>query len=197
MLAFVGNRPQDMKHIRHLNGNPLDNRLDNLVYGTPSENAYDRVRHGTFRTRYADKTHCDEGHPYVFSHAKGYRHCPVCVKEREAERCKQSAIRFREFVYNTESEVWLPVVGYEGLYSVSDQGRVRSERRGVVMSPGIRGCTPYIIICVGGKQRQKPISHLVAEAFLGASPATQRISHFNGDSVDNRAENISVSNKRR
>ena len=29
-------------------------------------------------------------------------------------------------------EVWLPVVGYEGLYEVSDQGQVRSLDRAVV-----------------------------------------------------------------
>ena len=35
------------------------------------------------------------------------------------------------------SEVWRPVVGYEGLYSVSDEGRVRSESHVIVMSNGV------------------------------------------------------------
>ena len=33
-------------------------------------------------------------------------------------------------------EVWLPVVGYEGLYEVSDQGRVRSLDRTVAHNLG-------------------------------------------------------------
>ena len=44
--AFVGPRPDGME-CRHLNGNPQDNRLDNLKWGTHSENQKDAVLHGT------------------------------------------------------------------------------------------------------------------------------------------------------
>ncbi len=44
--AFVGPRPGGMV-CRHLNGDPEDNRLINLTWGTGSENQQDRVLHGT------------------------------------------------------------------------------------------------------------------------------------------------------
>ena len=44
--AFLGDRPDGMQ-IRHLDGNKLNNHLDNLCYGTAHENAQDRVEHGT------------------------------------------------------------------------------------------------------------------------------------------------------
>lgn len=51
--AFVGPRPEGL-HTRHLSGDPGDNRLPNLVYGTRSENAQDAIRHGVMQ--------CSEGH---------------------------------------------------------------------------------------------------------------------------------------
>lgn len=42
------------------------------------------------------------------------------------------------------SEKWLPVVGYEGLYAVSDSGRVSSVLLGtpfIVLGPEKRGAT--------------------------------------------------------
>ena len=44
--TFVGLRPEGYV-CRHLNGNPLDNRLENICWGTPKENAQDALRHGT------------------------------------------------------------------------------------------------------------------------------------------------------
>ena len=44
--AFIGPRP-DGHEVRHLNGDPLDNRLANLAYGTRAENMADQYRHGT------------------------------------------------------------------------------------------------------------------------------------------------------
>ena len=43
--AFVGVRPDGLE-VRHLDGNPLNNDMSNLVFGTPKENAEDRVRCG-------------------------------------------------------------------------------------------------------------------------------------------------------
>lgn len=45
LAAFVGPRPEGMESL-HRNGNPADNRLENLRYGTRSENLLDAVEHG-------------------------------------------------------------------------------------------------------------------------------------------------------
>ncbi len=46
LMAFSGPRP-DGNVCRHLDGNPGNNRLDNLAYGTQKENLEDCLRHGT------------------------------------------------------------------------------------------------------------------------------------------------------
>lgn len=47
--TFVGPCPRGME-CRHLDGNPLNNRIDNLVWGTRSENVQDMIGHGTHYT---------------------------------------------------------------------------------------------------------------------------------------------------
>lgn len=46
-LAFIGPRPEGCTLVRHLNGNPLDNRVENLAWGTARDNVLDAIRHGT------------------------------------------------------------------------------------------------------------------------------------------------------
>lgn len=48
LLAFVGVQPPGMQ-VRHLDGNPLNNNLSNLRYGTPKENGEDTARHGSLK----------------------------------------------------------------------------------------------------------------------------------------------------
>lgn len=45
-LAFLGPRPEG-HDVCHNNGNPADNRVENLRYDTRSANLRDAVRHGT------------------------------------------------------------------------------------------------------------------------------------------------------
>ncbi|WP_417315730.1 HNH endonuclease [Cycloclasticus pugetii] len=47
LLAFRGEPNDPSNHGRHLNGNRLDNRIDNLAWGSPRDNASDAIRHGT------------------------------------------------------------------------------------------------------------------------------------------------------
>lgn len=46
-FAFIGPRPEGMV-VRHLDGDMINNRADNLAYGTHKENTKDALDHGTF-----------------------------------------------------------------------------------------------------------------------------------------------------
>lgn len=48
LMAHRGESPEGYE-ARHLNGDRLDNRLENLAWGTHAENVQDAVRHGTAR----------------------------------------------------------------------------------------------------------------------------------------------------
>jgi hypothetical protein len=60
--SFVRPR-REKEECRHLNGDPADNRLENICWGTAIENAQDKVRHGGHYN--ARKTHCPAGHSYA------------------------------------------------------------------------------------------------------------------------------------
>lgn len=102
-------------------------------------------------------------------------------------------------------EVWRPVVGYEGLYEVSDQGRVRSldrwERNGRGMplrlfkgkvlksTPGSSG---YLRVCLSksGGLRHFTVHTLVLNAFVGPRPEGLQCRHLNGIQTDARLCNL-------
>jgi len=81
--AFRGPRPAKAV-VRHLNGDPTDDRAENLDWGTQSENIRDSVLHGTHHN--AAKTHCPRGHEYneinTHYYANGHRRCRACRRKR-------------------------------------------------------------------------------------------------------------------
>ena len=108
-----------------------------------------------------------------------------------------------------ETEIWKDIPGYEGLYQVSNLGRVKSLSRlslmrgkhpfttkekikkSVVEPHGYSVCGLYL----NGKGRQFKISVLVAMAFLGHVPdGTHKIvvDHINNVKTDNRLVNLQL-----
>lgn len=91
-LAFVGPRPADLE-VRHLDGDPSNNALVNLAYGTRSENQLDRIGHGTHQ--HARKTHCPRGHAYEGANlglhrGRTNRYCRTCQRD-SAEQQRRAA----------------------------------------------------------------------------------------------------------
>lgn len=105
------------------------------------------------------------------------------------------------------NEIWKPVVGFEGLYEVSNLGNVRSLDRYCKGRDGRselhRGCVltkqttwnGYHDVSLsnrsaGIKRKHRPVHALVAEAFLGPRPEKHDILHLDGDRTNNRADNL-------
>ncbi len=102
-------------------------------------------------------------------------------------------------------EQWKPVVEYEGLYEVSDLGRVRSVERLAIDSIGRQRRYPgalrkvtfdptrgrrMVSLKTGGQARSLSVSVLALRAFVGERPDGLYACHNNGDPEDDRLTNL-------
>ena len=106
MEAFVGPCPEGQE-VRHLDGNPGNNRWapgdeaetvaagGNLIYGTHTENIWDKKRHGT--EWQSNVTQCPKGHDYTPENTRifksGSRACRKCATIQSREWWRTNAAR--------------------------------------------------------------------------------------------------------
>ena len=104
-------------------------------------------------------------------------------------------------------EIWKDVVGYEGLYQVSNLGRIKSkyrvitihEKRGIKERPQKE---IYVIptkdkkgyyrtsMCVGNKHICPLVHRVVAQAFIPNPYNKKEINHIDGNKENNKVDNL-------
>ena len=101
-------------------------------------------------------------------------------------------------------EIWKAIPGYEGLYEVSDLGRVRSLDRIIVKKN--KSTMLYkgkilkyyedsqgrlsVSLSKNDKKKNIRVHIIVAETFIGKRPDKKVICHINGNNQDNRLVNL-------
>ena len=99
---------------------------------------------------------------------------------------------------NNIQETWKDIPGYEGLYKVSNTGKVKSMNYRHSDVPRIlatvdNGYGYYIVILYLNSVRKSASVHrLVWTAFNGPIPEGLQINHLNENKADNRLENLSL-----
>lgn len=110
-----------------------------------------------------------------------------------------------------EGEIWKDIPGYEGLYKISDKGRIlslskelfngkvffNSSERLIRVSINNKGY--YFVEIVKKQKKQKFLIHvLLAIVFLNYKPSNRKIvvDHINNNSQDNRLENLQIITQR-
>ena len=101
------------------------------------------------------------------------------------------------------SEIWKDIIGYEGLYQVSNLGRVKSCERYVnhfpdgkrvvkerILKHGLVKGYHNVQLSNNNIKITKLVAGLIATAFIYNNDKTLEINHKNGNRLDNRVDNL-------
>lgn len=102
------------------------------------------------------------------------------------------------------TEIWRPIKGYEGLFEISNYGRVKSLGRWIIYNNGYKhyykeyvmklhlSSRGYLRVCLQYmKHKESCLVHrLVAEAFIPNPNNLPQVNHIDEDKTNNRVENL-------
>lgn len=105
-------------------------------------------------------------------------------------------------------EIWKDVVGYEGLYQVSNLGRVKSLARTIISTSKWGGIWKYqtkgiilkqyknkywmVDLCKDGKPKHFLVHRIEYEAFYGKIPEGMQVNHIDENTFNNRLDNLNL-----
>lgn len=87
-------------------------------------------------------------------------------------------------------EIWKAITGFEGLYEVSNLGRVRSERKALKPQKRRHGYLSVFLYDRKGGYKQVSVHRLVAEAFIPNPNGCAEVNHKDECKTNNNVENL-------
>lgn len=94
-----------------------------------------------------------------------------------------------------DGETWKDVIGYEGLYSVSIFGRIRSHLRNRILKQFNAGNrTLQVTLCADGNRNKISVSQVVAFTYIGYPDKNRKecICHIDKNPKNNTLKNLSI-----
>ena len=103
-----------------------------------------------------------------------------------------------------KEEIWRDIEGYEDLYQVSSEGRIKSVERDIICKNGAkkhmkerilkggldRNGYPHVSLCDGNKKKTFMVHRLVAEAFITNPDNKPQVNHKDEVKTNNCVDNL-------
>ena len=209
-IAFGSPRPSPKHTAQHINQIRSDNRLVNLTWFTPSEQAKDSYANNPNRGSSAGKLSMPvkvrplgEGGRQVGGVWTSYPSANEAARQlginsgRISRECRKEgggAAQGFHFEFDEpneaplrEGEEWRQVLSHHGNAAVSNLGRFR-DTNGIVKTP-MREASGYVRVVIDGDSH--PVHRLQAEVFLPPPlPGQTEVNHRSTCTWDNRIENL-------
>lgn len=96
--------------------------------------------------------------------------------------------------YTENNEIWVDIKGFEGLYQISNLGRVKSVTRNLIRKIQVNKKHIYgyceITLSKNNKDFRYKIHHLVAEHFIPNPYNKPQVNHIDGNKLNNTVSNL-------
>jgi len=89
-----------------------------------------------------------------------------------------------------KSEQWKDVPEWDGLYEVSDKGRVRNRTTGRILSQQVTRNYYYVCLAAPGRRRRNMSVHRLVLRAFNPGDDSLTVNHMNCNKLDNRIENL-------
>lgn len=147
----------------HLDGDPSNNKLNNLQWGSYSDNAQDEIKK---------------------------------VRIKITKEKNKNFLENQQNLY-IDGEIWKDIENYEGLYQISNFGRVKSfhnPNKPLIMSQSLGRTQDYYSITLTKKHQKNrqsfSVDKLVAQAFVENPNNYSEINHIDENTKNNKADNL-------
>lgn len=88
-------------------------------------------------------------------------------------------------------EIWRDIPEYEGLYQVSNKGRVRGLKRKLILKQSsLTGGYMYVWLCKNNERKIKRVHRLVASAFIPNPNHKATVNHIDKNRTNNSVDNL-------